>query len=133
MDLKIEKSLAFLCLIKAVIMYVFSISRAWHTGQFLIAMAACASLMQFAHAGNPNVASEKITDFGSNANLSHITQSKAPLNSISPNSVRIDYTDICIFCHLPNMANHKIAAPTWKCTVRVLPTTLPKTNSELLR
>lgn len=90
-------------------------------------MAACAVLTQSAYANGPSAASD--TNIGSISNTGHdMAQSTAPLILKNKNKVRNDYADICIFCHLPNMANHTIAAPQWNNTIKVSPTAKPKAN-----
>ena len=95
-------------------------------------MAVCTVLTQSAYADVPSVASDRYTNIDSNADTRHdITQNTAPLISRSMSSVRLAYSEICIFCHIPNMANHMITAPLWNRTIKVLPITRPTKNSEL--
>ena len=92
-------------------------------------MATCAVLTQSVYANGPNAAPD--TNIGSIPNTRHdMTQSTAPVILKNKNSVRNDYAGICIFCHLPNMAGHTMAAPLWDNTIKVSPATKVKTNSE---
>jgi len=111
-------------------MYCISLRNACRASQYLIAMVVFASLIQFAYAASPSDAPDIFNKNGSSAKDSHnATYSKTPLKSTITNSPLTDYTDICIFCHLPNMDNHKISAPLWNCTVNVTPATIQKANS----
>lgn len=129
-----SKVFCLLSFIKGAFVNNFSISSSCRPGHLLIAMSACAVLTQSVYADDPSVESGRFTNIGSLANTRHnMTQSTAPLNSTNMSSVRNDYAEICIYCHLPLGANHTIAAPLWKSTLKVLQTTRPATNSELPR
>jgi hypothetical protein len=97
-------------------------------------MAACAVLSQSAYANGPSAASDRHTSIGSTPNIRRdMTQGTAPLISANKSNNRIDYTNICIFCHLPNMASHKIDAPPLGNAIQVLPISRPKRNSTIPR
>jgi hypothetical protein len=114
-------------------MHFISLCNTCRTIPYLIAVAVCVSLVQYAHADSPSVSTDKLTHNGKTAkNEQNAGQSKAPLKSKSFGNVRTDYTDICIFCHLPNMANHNISSPLWNCTVKA-PAIIQKTKSEVSR
>ncbi len=97
-----------------------AIGNSYITGQFLIAMAACAMLSQSANA-DQSIASEKQ---GNISNINHETiQSTPTLILKKKGGERNSYADICIFCHIPNTANQTLSAPQWKNTNKVYPTT----------
>jgi hypothetical protein len=103
-------------------------------GNFLLATACCAVLMQSAFADSSSVVPDRHTNTGKTANIHHdMTRSTAPLNSNNRGGVQIDYANICIFCHLPNMANRPIAAPQLNNAIKFSPTVIQKTNSEYSR
>ena len=129
-----DKYLALCMHQKSAIVEIFSLSNSCRNGQFLTAMAACAVLTQSAYANGPNATSDRYTNVGSTPNIRReMTQSTAPLISTNKGNDRIDYTNICIFCHLPNMANHKIDAPPLSNAIQVSPSSRPKRNSVLPR
>jgi hypothetical protein len=104
------------------------------TGNFLLAVAACTMLTQPAYAGISSVAPDKYTSTGNSSKIQHdMLQSTAPLNSKTKGNNKIDYTNICIFCHLPNMANYPNGAPQLNNTIMISPSIIKKTNSEFSR
>jgi hypothetical protein len=99
-----------------------SIGNSFSTGQFLIALAACAALSQSTYAGNPGDTSGKHSNNSDITSINHKTIRKTPDSVLKQKSgERNDYADICIFCHIPNMANHKISAPQWNNTIKAIP------------
>jgi hypothetical protein len=103
-------------------------------GNCLLAMVCCAMLTQSAYAGSSSVAPDNDTNTGNTANIHHdTTQRSAPLNSNNRGGGKIDYANICIFCHLPNMANLPNAAPQLNNTIKFSPTVIQKTHSEFSR
>jgi hypothetical protein len=112
---------------------MFLIGITCRASRFLLAAAACAALTQSVYAGNPIAASDKYTNTGSVAKTyQDTTKSKVLLKSKSKSDIQtIDYTNICIFCHIPNMANHSNAAPMLNNTIKFSPKTIQKTNSSL--
>jgi hypothetical protein len=128
------KNLALCMHHKGAIVEIFLLSNSCRSGQFLTAMAACAVLSQSAYANGPSAASERHTSIGSTPNIRRdMTQGKAPLISANKINDRIDYTNICIFCHLPNISSHKIDAPPLSNAIQVLPTSRPKRDSTIPR
>ena len=129
-----DKYLALCMHHKSAIVEFFTLSNFYRSGQFLTAMAACVVLAQSAYANGQSTASDKHTSIGSIPNIRRdMTQSTAPLVSTNKDNNKIDYTNICIFCHLPNMANHKIDAPPLSNAIQVSPTSRPKRNPVLPR
>jgi len=127
--LQVEKSLAFLRFINGAIVNILSISSSCRTGQLLVAMAACAVLMQSAYAGDPIVTSDRRTDIDNIATTRiNLPQSTAPLDSTKKNSVRNNFAEICVFCHIPQGTNNTTAAPRWKTNINYSPDTSPTTN-----
>lgn len=114
-------------------MKIFLSGDPFSAGKFLLAMTACAVLAQSAYAGNASdSSSDKYTNTGSVANTRRdITQSNSPLISKKKNVVLIDYANICIFCHIPNLASYPNATPLLNNTTKYPPTTIQRTNSEL--
>jgi hypothetical protein len=99
-------------------------------GNFLLAMASCAVLMPSAFAGSLSLLPDQDTNTGKPANIQHdMTRSTAPSNSNNnKGGIYIDYANICIYCHLPNMAKPKL-----NNTIQFSPTVIQKTNSEYSR
>ena len=129
-----DKYLALCMHHKSAIVEIFSLSNSCRSGQFLTAMAACAVLSQSAYANGPSDASDRHANIGSTPNIRRdMTQGTAPLISTNKSNNRIEYANICIFCHLPNMANHKIDAPPLSNAMQVSPTSRPKRNSIIPR
>jgi hypothetical protein len=56
------------------------------------------------------------------------------LKSESRNDFQIiDFTNICIYCHIPNMAIHSNAAPLLNNSIKFSPKIIQKTKSGLSR
>jgi len=104
-------------------------------GKFLLATACYVVLMPSAFAGSSSILPDKDTSSGKTVNIQHdMTGRTAPSNSDNnKGGIQIDYANICIYCHLPNMANHQNAAPQLNNTIRFSPTVIQKTNSEYSR
>ena len=130
-----DKYLALCMYHQSAIVEIFSLSNSCRSGQFLTAMAACAVLSQSAYANGPSAASDSHINIGSTPNIRHdMTQDTAPLMSTKKKSNnRLDYTNICIFCHLPNMASHKIDAPPLSNAMQVSPASRSKRNPVIPR
>ena len=125
------KNLAFLCFINVAIVEKILIGNTCRAGQLLLAALACAALAQSAYAGSQSAASE--TSTGSIANShNHTTQTHSPLKSKNKNELEvIDYTNICIFCHIPNMVKKANVAPVQNNAIKFSTKPIQKTKSEL--
>lgn len=88
------------------------------TSQFLIVMAACTALTQFAWAQSfPS----NYTNTGSIANTRH-NLSMVGIVGISASlhdSSRNQYNEVCVYCHTPHGANQTATAPLWNRTIKV--------------
>jgi hypothetical protein len=132
--LQVEKFLAFLRFINGATVNILSISSSCRTGQLLVAMAVCTVLTQSAYADGQSVTSDRHPDIDNIATTRiNMTQSTAPLNSTKKNSVRNNFAEICVFCHIPQGANNTTAAAQWNTNIKYSPATSPTTNSEPTR
>jgi hypothetical protein len=88
------------------------------TGQFLVAMAACTVLTQFAWAQSFPT---NLSNIGSIANTRHnLSHSTLGSGSVSQhNAARNNYNEVCVYCHTPHGANQTATAPLWNRTIKV--------------
>jgi len=111
---------------------IFAVFDTFEPGKYLLAATACILLAYPALAYSQSIVADKRS--GSSAIIHQkILQSSPELDSSKKNGEPEDFADICIFCHVPNMNNHKLVSPQWNNSIKSIPATRPVVNPELSR